>query len=95
MLEIVKKALRIVTTDFDDEIQLLIDACVENMRALGVLVETGSDGSIESAQVRLAIVSYCKWQFGENDSQDKWRTIYDRMLAEMKMMAALADRGGE
>jgi len=93
MLEIVKKALRIATDDFDDEIQLLIDACLENLQGLGVIVTTETNGSITSAQIRLAIVSWCKWQFGENDDQDKWRKIYDRTLAELKMMTGYTDWG--
>ena len=93
MLEIVKKALRIMSDDFDDEIQLLIDACLENLRGLGVIVNTEADGTVTSAQIRLAVVSYCKWQFGENDEQERWRQIYDRMLAELKMMSGFTDWG--
>lgn len=90
MLEIVKKALRIVSNDFDDEIQLLINACLENLEKLGVIVETSS-GTLTSAQVKTAVVAYCKWQFGQNDDADKWREIYDRMLGEMKSMTGLTD----
>ncbi|MCR4712296.1 MAG: head-tail connector protein [Clostridia bacterium] len=89
MLEQVKKALRIMSDDFDDEITLLIDACIENLQKLGVNVAVDTEGVPESAQIRLAVIAYCKWQFGNNEDKDQWREIYDRKLAEMKMMTGL------
>ena len=46
-----------------------------------------------SAQVKLAVIAWCKWQFGNNEDKDQWREIYDRNLAEMKMMTGLTDWG--
>lgn len=89
MLQKVRKALRIASTEFDDEIQLLIDACLENLDKLGVSVELDDSGAPVSAQVRLAVIAFCKWQFGNNEDKDQWREIYDRQLAEMKMMTGL------
>ena len=44
MLAIVKLALRITTSAFDSELQSLIDACIEEMAGLGVVITTESDG---------------------------------------------------
>ena len=52
MLEQVKNALRIMSDDFDDEITLLIAACIENLQKLGVYVEVDTEGVPESAQIR-------------------------------------------
>jgi len=93
MLQQVKKALRIVSEDFDDEIQLLIDGCLENLDKLGVSIEIDDQGAPVSAQIRLAVIAYCKWQFGNNEDKDQWREIYDRKLAEMQMMTGLTDWG--
>ena len=93
MLEQVKNALRIMSDDFDDEITLLIAACIENLQKLGVYVEVDTEGVPESAQIRLAVIAYCKWQFGNNEDKDQWREIYDRKLAEMKMMTGLTTWG--
>lgn len=86
MLDIVKLALRIVTTDFDDEISALIAACLEEMAGLGVMVTTESDGQPSSMQVQSAVIAYCKWQFGENDQADRWEAIYHEKLAQLKTM---------
>ena len=94
MLQQVKKALRIVSDDFDDEIQLLINACLENLQKLGVKVALDEETGVPvSAQVKLAVIAYCKWQFGNNEDKDQWREIYDRSLAEMKMMTGLTNWG--
>lgn len=91
MLEEVKKALRIVYSDFDTEIQLCIDACLENLQHLGIVVDMGSDGAPVSAQIRLAVIAYCKWRFGNNEDKDQWRQIYDRQVGEMQMMSGLTN----
>lgn len=92
MLEQVKNALRITSEDFDAEICLLIVACLESLKALGVVVALDETTGIPtSAQIRLAVIAYCKWQFGNNEDKDQWREIYDRKLAEMKMMTGLTD----
>ena len=90
MVEEVKKALRVVDDDFDSEIQMLIDGCVENMEHLGITVEIDEQTGLPvSAQVKLAIVAFAKWRFGSNDEKDQWRQIYDRQIAEMQMMSGL------
>lgn len=85
MLDIVKLALRITTTAFDDEITRLINECIEEMTGLGVKVD--QEGNIPTSdQVQGAIIAYCKWQFGQNDDSEKWREIFDRKLAQLKTM---------
>ena len=84
MLELVKKALRVTKSAFDDELNMLIAACLQEMAAMNVNVAEPYD-----EQVKAAVVAYCKWQFGNNEDKDQWREIYDRKLAEMKMMTGL------
>ena len=82
MLQQVKKALRIVSDDFDDEIQLLINACLENLQKLGVKVTLDEETGVPvSAQVKLAVIACGKWQFGNNEDKDQCRESYDRNLA--------------
>ena len=96
MLTIVKKALRIATEAFDDELTLLIEACLEEMRGVNVIVDTDTEGVPTSAQVRTAVVSYCKWQFGNHEDKDQWEQIYHTKLAQLKTMTGFTDwRDGE
>lgn len=90
MLEEVKKALRITGNDFDTEVTLLINSCLENLASLGIVVDKAqTTGVPTSYQVQLAVIAYCKWLFGDNESADRWRQIYDRCVGEMQMMTGL------
>jgi len=93
MLEQVRKALRITSTDFDGEIEDNIAACLEEMQGLNVLVDLDSDGVPTSAQVRTAVVAYCKWQFGDNDHKEEFEAIYHTKLAQLKTMTNYTDWG--
>lgn len=88
MLAKVKLALRITTTDFDSEIQSLINDCLSELASMGVaVVDT-------DPQIVTAVIAYVKWQFGENEDSDKWRSIYDRKLAQFKMTTGYTDWSG-
>lgn len=91
MLEIVKLALRIVTDDFDEEIQLLIDDCISEMEHLGVTVfEQGED----DPQIVSAIIAYCKWRFGDADNKTEWEKIYHTKLGQFQMMSLYTEFDG-
>lgn len=88
MLELVKIALRISTTAFDAEINLLINDCITSMSKLGVVAATSTS---EDPQIRTAVIAYCKWKFGSSDEKDAWRDIYQEKLAELKMQTGYTD----
>ena len=91
MLAIVKLALRITTNAFDTELQGLIDAAIEEMTGLGVVIVSESDGTPASLQVQTAIVAYCKWLFGNNADAERWRDIYQTKLAQLQTMTGYTD----
>jgi len=91
MLNIVKLALRIAGDAFNDELNLLIEACLEELRGLNVLVSLNSDGVPTSAQVTSAVVCYCKWQFGDNENKEQFEAIYHEKLAQLKTMTDFTD----
>lgn len=93
MLDIIKLALRIVTEDFDDELEMLIQTAIEEMEGLGVVIQTETDGTPSSIQVQSAVVAFCKWQFGNNEDSDKWEAIYHTKLAQLKTMTGHTDWG--
>ena len=83
MLEIVKLALRIVTEDFDEEIQLSIDTCYDEMNAMGINVYDMND---QDPQLQSAVIAYCKWQFGDADNKEQWERIYHTKLGQFQLM---------
>lgn len=91
MLELVKLALRMSDdTDFDTELQDIIEDCIEEMTGLGVVIIT-DEGRPASAQVRQAIIAYCKWKFGNNEDADRWRDTYHIKLGQLKSMTGFTN----
>lgn len=88
MLEKVKKALRITTNSFDDEIERLIETAIEDLR-----VNTGAeisvkkeDGEITKAHplIEIAIITYCRCNFGSPDDYDRLKKSYDEQKAQIR-----------
>lgn len=82
MLEKVKKSLRIMTNDFNDEITSLISACISDLNIAGV---EGASVSVDSTDdlIIQAVVSYCKWRFGQGNAE--WKEIYEIQKAQLKV----------
>lgn len=86
MTDEVKKALRISTTAFDDEIELLIESAKQDLG----LADVSSD-VMSSSIVKLAIITYCKMNFGEPDQYDRLKKSYDEQ--KMQLQTARDYRG--
>lgn len=73
-----EKALRIVTTSFEDEIGNLLDAALLDMGVAGVTVPTEID-----ALVQQAAITYVKMNFGQPDEYDRLKRSYDEQKAQL------------
>lgn len=80
MLEEVKKALRVVTDEYDSEITNLINASLLDMGVAGVTNTDTSDPLI----VR-AVITYCRANFGSPSDYDNLKASYDEQKAQMSM----------
>jgi len=91
MLELCRKAVRVSTTAFDEEIQLLIDDCLLELAGLGII----QNATISSAdeQIKSAIVSYVKWKYGENPDADRWEKIYNDKVSKLLTMSGYGLEG--
>ena len=89
MLELVKKALRITTDAFDDELQLLISAGLQDLGCASisddVLIEDGSP------LVQRAVITYCKMNFGLPEDYDRLKRSYDEQKAQLGMATGYTD----
>lgn len=88
IFEKVKLALRIVTDDFDTEIQDLIDACLDDLGIAGI-TETDTTNPL----LIRAIITYAKMHFGdESDSiYDRLKASYDEQKAQMQTATGYTD----
>lgn len=84
----VKLALRIITDDFDEEIQDLINACLEDLGIAGI---TETDTS--NALLIRAIITYAKMHFGDESdaTYDRLKSSYDEQKAQMQMATGYTD----
>ena len=74
----VKTALRISTDVLDDELGSLIDAAILDLGVAGVVVPA----SIDSI-VNLAVITYCKMNFGLPEDYDRLKRSYDEQKAQL------------
>lgn len=82
ILQKVKKALRVSYSNFDDELNDLIDAAFAD---LGI---AGANGEMiintDPLTIR-AVITYCKMNFGEPEDYDKLKASYDEQKAQLSM----------
>lgn len=78
MLDKVKKALRIKTDAYDDELNDLITAARQDLKIAGVIVP---DDYVEI--VGRAIVTFCKMSFGLPEDYDRLKKSYDEQKAQL------------
>lgn len=80
MLDDVKLSLRIMTDDFDEELTSLINACQTDLNIAGVVLPSELDDI-----VKLAICTYCKMHFGNNENYGRLKASYDEQKAQLSM----------
>ena len=89
MLEKVKKALRITTFAYDDELSDLIEAAKMDMGIAGVIIPDEED-----ALVSRAIITYCKMSFGLPEDYDRLKASYDEQKAQLSNASGYTEWGG-
>lgn len=88
MLELVKLALRITTNAFDIELNSLISAARLDLGIAGVeLPETLDD------ICKIAIITYCKMNFGQPDEYDRLKKAYDEQKAQLSTATGYTNWG--
>ena len=87
ILDDVKVALRIAatTTDFDTEIQDLIDAAKADLKLAGVVADKAVD---TDTLIKRAITTYCKANFGyDNPDADRLQKAYEMLKMHLTLSA--------
>ena len=84
MLEKAKKALRIVTDAFDDEVNDLIKAALSDLNIAGI---DGAEPETLDPLIIRAVMTYCKAHFGQADPSeyDRLKASYDEQKAQLQI----------
>lgn len=90
MLDLVKVALRVTSEAFDSELNMLIESAKLDLGIAGVELPSTLDNICN-----MAIVTYCKLNFGEPDNYDKLKESYDEQKAKLSMADGYTVWGNE
>ena len=82
----VKKALRLTTSSFDDEITDLIDAALSDLALTGIAVD-----SDDNPLLIRAVITYCRANFGTPADYDRLKLSYDEQKSQMLMAHGYID----
>ena len=91
MLDKVKKALRIVTDAFDDELNNLISAGLIDLGFGGAMDEVLTVNA--DPVVTQAVITYCKMNFGLPEDYDRLKRSYDEQKAQLGTATGYTDWG--
>lgn len=78
ILDVVKTALRVSTTAYDDELTNLIASAAADLGVAGVINVSDVDPLIITATC-----TYCKLHFGVPDDADRLQRSYDEQKAQL------------
>lgn len=88
LLDKCKLALRVSGDDFDEEIQDLIDACLNDLGIAGVTAET------TDPLIIMAVKTYVRYHFGDSngvEEGDRLKASYDEQKAQLQMASGYTD----
>ena len=83
MLAIIKKALRIMSNAFDDELNALIAAAIADLKLCGIV---GASVTVDSDDVLVqqAVTAFVKWRFGDNNNAERMKELYELQKAQLQ-----------
>lgn len=81
-----KKARRITTTSFDDEVSRLLEAAFLDLGVAGVEVPETLDPLVSQAAI-----TYFMANFGEPENYDRLKASYDEQKAQLSMASGYTE----
>lgn len=90
LLDEVKLSLRITTDAFNEEINNLIEAAKKDLYNAGVNIPPNEP---TDALIKVAIKTYCKINFGENDKAPELQKAYNSLVTKLQVAEGYK-RGG-
>ena len=84
LLDDIKLALRVTTGALDSEVGMLVGSALYDMERAGVnpaLLAVDSEGNLSNDMVKNAVTTWCKANFGyDNSEAARFESVYDRLL---------------
>lgn len=92
MLKKIKLSMRIYHEMLDTDIQSNIDACMLDLKRVGVHENIAVDTS-EDALIYKAAELYCKWQYDFNGKGDQFRQAYKSLRDALSFCDTYTESG--
>lgn len=86
LIDDVKLACRVTSTTFDSELQMLITSAQTDLGIAGVVLPSTLDDVC-----KIAIVTYCKMNFGNPSNYEQLKKSYDEQKAQLSMATGYTD----
>jgi len=83
LIDDVKLACRVTSTTFDNELNMLINSAKSDLGIAGVELPSTLDDVC-----KVAIVTYCKMNFGNPDNYEQLKASYDEQKAQLSMSSS-------
>lgn len=86
VLKIIKQSLRIMRSEYDPEINMLINAGIKDLQASGVKIKTetiAEEEDITDELILAALVAYVKLHFGDSDNFESKRELYEMQKRQL------------
>lgn len=96
LLDKVKTACRVTSTEYDAEITDLIAAALDDMGLTDIKAEVlVSDDATINPLIRKAVITYCRFSFGRVpvETYDRIKASYDEQKAQLLMASGFTDWG--
>ena len=87
VLDKIRRALRLTTNAYDEELQSLQQAALLDLQIAGVVTESGD------ALIERAVITYVRMHFGTPDDYDRIKKSYDEQKAQLSMATGYTDWG--
>lgn len=84
MLELVKKALRVTSSAYDEELTMKISAALDDL-GLTDIKEEVLTVSTTDALIKQAVITYCAIHFGTPEDPERLKASYDEQKAQLLM----------
>lgn len=89
MLDDVRLALRLTTTVYDNELNDLVNAGLNDLGVAGV-----DNGDLNEPLIKRAVITYVKIHFGSPSDFDRLKAVYDEQKAQLASCTGFTDWGG-
>lgn len=94
LLDKVKMACRVTTSAYDEELSDLICAGVRDIGITDVRQELLENVNQLPPLIQMAVITYCRLNFGQPDDYDRLKRSYDEQKAQLLMSSAYTEWGG-